>query len=68
MKMNLFGVTKKKSYPKGAGSRKHDVIFLYTKTEGNHTFNCNEVLEEYTEVTRAKFKYKDETGYYQIKG
>jgi len=30
--------------------------------------DCDDVREEYTEVTKSKFKYKDENGLYQIRG
>ncbi len=49
-------------------NKKHDTIFYYAKDNTNHIFNSNDVLEPYTEVTAGKFKYKDEIGYYQIRG
>ncbi len=58
---------KERELSKNRWNRKHDVIFFYSKTD-NYTFNSNEVLETYSEVTRKKFKYKDENGYYMIRG
>ena len=48
-------------------NRKHDVIFVYTRSE-NWTFNAEQVLEGYNEGYREKFKYKDEKGFYMIRG
>lgn len=47
--------------------RKHDNIYVYTKTS-NWTFNSNHVLESYAEGYEEKFKYKDDKGYYMIRG
>ena len=58
---------KERELSKDRWNRKHDVIFFYSKTD-IHTFNSNEVLETYSEVTRKKFKYKDTNGYYMIRG
>lgn len=49
-------------------NRKHDTIFFYAKNEGEHIFNCDDVLEPYSEEYLKKFKYKDDIGYYQIRG
>lgn len=49
-------------------NRKHDTIFFYAKKEGEHIFNYNDVLEPYSEEYLKKFKYKDNEGYYQIRG
>lgn len=59
---------KEREMSKDKWNRKHDNIFLYTKSNGSHIFNSNEVRAEYTEVTRAKFKFKDDKGLYQIRG
>lgn len=48
-------------------NRKHDNIYVYTKTS-NWTFNSNHVLESYAEGYEEKFKYKDDKGYYMIRG
>ncbi len=48
-------------------NRKHDNIYVYTKSE-HWTFNASEVLEGYAEGYREKFKYKDDIGYYMIRG
>ncbi|MBU1627106.1 restriction endonuclease [bacterium] len=50
-------------------NQKHDVILFYTKNINMHeTFNWQDVTESYSEVTKKKFRYKDEKGYYQIRG
>jgi len=49
-------------------NRKHDNIYYYAKSAGKHIFNSDDVREEYTEKTKAKFKYKDDKGFYQIRG
>ncbi|PIU54640.1 MAG: hypothetical protein COS89_09765, partial [Deltaproteobacteria bacterium CG07_land_8_20_14_0_80_38_7] len=49
-------------------NRKHDIILFYAKAEGHHKFNCGDVLENYSEEYKKKFKYKDEIGLYQIRG
>lgn len=48
-------------------NRKHDNIYVYTKSQ-NWIFNANDVLEGYAEGYKEKFKYKDEKGYYMIRG
>jgi len=48
---------------------KHDVILFYSKSgSSNRTFNWRGACEEFSEVTKAKFKYVDEKGHYQIRG
>ncbi len=48
---------------------KHDIILFYSKSNSsNRAFNWKEAAEEYSEVTRKKFKFKDENGWYQIRG
>jgi adenine-specific DNA-methyltransferase len=49
-------------------NKKHDNIFVYAKNFGKHTFNADAVRDEYKEEYLKKFKYKDETGLYQIRG
>lgn len=48
-------------------NRKHDLIYVYTKSS-LWTFNASEVLEGYAEGYKEKFKYKDDIGYYMIRG
>lgn len=48
-------------------NRKHDNIYIYTKSD-NWTFNADAVLEGYAEGYAEKFKYKDEKGFYMIRG
>ena len=48
---------------------KHDVILFYSKSgSSNRAFNWREACEEFSKVTKAKFKYVDEKGHYQIRG
>lgn len=48
---------------------KHDVIYLFQKTPStNRVFNWKEATEDYSEVTKKKFKYQDDKGWYQIRG
>jgi site-specific DNA-methyltransferase (adenine-specific)/adenine-specific DNA-methyltransferase len=47
-------------------NRKHEVIFFYCKSD-NYPFNFDEIRDEYSEVTKAKFKYKDEGGNYRVR-
>jgi len=50
-------------------NKKHDVILFYCKDiDAERTFNWKDVIEEYSSVTLSKFKYKDDKGYYQIRG
>ncbi len=48
-------------------NRKHDNILVYTKSP-KWTFNSQDVLEDYNEGYKDKFKYKDENGFYMIRG
>ena len=48
-------------------NRKHDNIFVFTKTP-HWVFNSHDVLEGYDNNYREKFKYKDDIGYYMIRG
>lgn len=48
-------------------NRKHDNIYVYTKSPF-WTFNAQDVLEEYADGYENKFKYKDDIGYYMIRG
>jgi len=47
-------------------NRKHEIIFFYCKSDG-YLFNFDEIRDDYSEVTKAKFKYKDGRGYYRIR-
>ena len=49
-------------------NKKHDIILLYAKEQGKHKTFFQRVLDPYSEVTKGKFKYKDEKGWYQIRG
>lgn len=48
-------------------NQKHDIIFYYAKS-GKYFFNPAHALEPYSDVTLKKFKYKDDSGYYMIRG
>ena len=48
---------------------KHDVIYFYAKNRNRRrVFNWTEATEEYSKVTKSKFKYRDDIGLYQIRG
>lgn len=50
-------------------NKKHDNIYYYNKNIlGGYTFNADQVTEKYTDEYKKKFKYKDENGWYQIRG
>ena len=50
-------------------NQKHDVILFFSKSSNsNRPFNWKEAAEKYSEVTKKKFKYEDEKGWYQIRG
>jgi site-specific DNA-methyltransferase (adenine-specific) len=50
-------------------NKKHDVILFYCKeVDAPRVFNWDTVMEKYSDVTLAKFKYQDEKGHYQIRG
>lgn len=53
---------KERGISKSHYNRKHDTILFYTKTNGKQTFNYQDILEDYSDVTIAKFKYADEDG------
>ena len=44
-------------------NRKHDTILFYAKNvSSDYIFNCNDIREEYSIVTKGKFKHTDEQG------
>ena len=47
--------------------RRHDTILFYTKSD-HYTFNFDDVLQEWSEEGKAKFKYEDEKGRYRLIG
>ncbi len=48
---------------------KHDDILFYSKSSSpSRPFNWTEATEDYSDVTRKKFKYQDGKGWYQIRG
>jgi len=49
-------------------NRKHDNISFFTKTPDGYTFNPNSVLQDHSETTKAKYRHKDEKGYYRLMG
>ncbi len=50
-----------------AYGRRHDTILFYAKS-ANHTFNWDEVLIDWDERGKAKFRYEDEHGKYRLIG
>ncbi|MDB9457833.1 hypothetical protein PN480_08020 [Dolichospermum circinale CS-1225] len=53
-------------YKKSFG-RRHDVILFYVKGK-NHTFNWENIFQEWTEKGKAKFRYEDEKCQYRLMG
>jgi len=49
------------SVPARSFPKKHDVIFLYSKTE-DLTFNFEDILEPYSELTLKRYNHTDENG------
>jgi len=50
-------------------NRKHDSILFYAKdSESKRPFNYENIREELSEVTKSKYKYKDDQGSYRIRG
>lgn len=58
---------KTRHFSKRYFGRKHDTIFLYSKSD-NYTFNWQSVLRPLSDATVAKFKYEDENGRYRLVG
>lgn len=52
---------------KNAYGRRHDILLFYSKTN-TYTFNWDEILGEWSDEGRAKFRYKDEKGSYRLIG
>lgn len=59
---DLGGRVSKKAY-----GRRHDILLFYSKTN-NYTFNFMDVLNEWDEKGKAKFRYEDEKGRYRLIG
>lgn len=59
---------KEREMPLRQWNPKHDVILMFAKNEEQRQFYYDRVLEPYSDVTRGKFKYQDEKGWYQIRG
>ena len=49
-------------------NRKHDDILYYAKTKDKLYFDCDAVREQLSDVTIKKYKYKDDKGWYRIRG
>lgn len=64
----VLWVFRERGISKTTWNRKHNNIFVYAKNKGRQIFNVDAVRDEYSEATKKKFKYKDEDGYYQIRG
>jgi site-specific DNA-methyltransferase (adenine-specific) len=55
--------------PLAQWNSKHDIILFYSKEpDAKRVFNWEDVSEQYSQVTLAKFKYKDEEGVFRIRG
>jgi DNA modification methylase len=52
---------------KHALGRRHDIIFLYTKGK-TYTFNWDQILDDFSESGKAKFRLQDEHGKYRLMG
>lgn len=67
---NIVWCYKTRQFSKRYWNKKHDDILLYSKKINNHIFNwdVDGVLEPYSESTIAKYKLKDENGYYRLCG
>ena len=67
---NIVWCYKTRQFSKRYWNRKHDDILVYAKVLGEQIFNWNAegVLETYSENTIAKYKLKDEHGYYRLCG
>ena len=59
---NIGGRVSKKAY-----GRRHDLILFYPKTP-DYTFNWDQVMNDWDEKGRAKFRYEDEKGKYRLIG
>lgn len=60
---------KERELSKRYWNKKHDNIFFYAKNiEAKYVFNYEELTEEYSPVTLAKFKYEDEKGRFMVRG
>ncbi len=52
---------------KRALGRRHDILLFYVKGRG-YTFNWDQILDEFSESGKAKFRYEDEHGKYRLMG
>ena len=68
-KNNIVWCYKAREFSKKYWNRKHDDILFYAKGE-KYTFNWDAegLLEPYSPVTIAKYRHKDEKGYYRLCG
>lgn len=66
---NIVWCYKTRQFSKRYWNKKHDDLLFYTKEE-KYTFNWKEtgVLEPYSPQTVAKYRLKDEKGYYRLCG
>jgi adenine-specific DNA-methyltransferase len=50
-------------------NRKHQTILFYVKNpNSDYPFNAEDIREEFSETTIGKYRYKDEKGWYRIRG
>lgn len=52
---------------KRAFGRRHDVLLFYVKGK-DYTFHWEDILDEFSESGKAKFRYEDEHGKYRLMG
>jgi DNA modification methylase len=66
---NIVWCYQSRQFPKTHWNRKHDDILCYSKNN-SHVFNWNNdlVIEPYSKQTVAKYKHKDDHGYYRLCG
>ena len=67
---NVVWCYRTRQFSKRYWNRKHDDILVYTKVADEQIFNWNAdgILEPYSPNTIAKYKLKDEHGYYRLCG
>ncbi|GHO55517.1 DNA methyltransferase [Ktedonobacter robiniae] len=52
---------------KHAFGRRHDSLLFYVKSK-DYAFNWDDILDEFSESGKAKFRYEDENGKYRLMG
>ncbi|HAS95292.1 TPA: site-specific DNA-methyltransferase, partial [Candidatus Wolfebacteria bacterium] len=67
---NVVWCYQTRQFSKRYWNKKHDDILVYSRKYNNHCFNwdVDGVLQPYSEATIAKYKLKDENGFYRLCG